>query len=371
MEIEELLKQVAKIKTPYDEAGKVPGAKFNIFDICVKHDEVKNSAIIAEFLTPQGSHGCGSVFLEQFIEVMKSKIGCFPFDFDFEKTEVQTETFIQDFGRIDILIKSKGCAIIIENKIYASDQSEQLKRYEEWAEGVFKDKFVILYLTLDGKKASEQSAGGVDYTPISYSQDILEWLQKCEEEAKDVPSVYEVLKQYKQQIKNLTGQGMNEEMKKEIAEMLLQDNNLELAEAISQSKEIARKKMIQDAVFPIFEEIEIDGWKCNIYDFDFGEFYELDEAGKEWQSTVGGMEFRKNDKDSYVRFEFYTKDFNGFTVSIVNEKEKISDNRWERLDAYYKWDYVTLAKINCGKEKFREYIKSKLQDRINVIEKKS
>lgn len=363
MEIEELLEQVQEIKSRYDDK-KIHGENFNIFDICVKHDEVKNSAILAEFLNPKGGHGRGSVFLEKFIEVMKNKIGCFPFDFDFENTEVQTETSIQDFGRIDILLKSKGCAIIIENKIYASDQSEQLKRYEEWAEGVFKDKFVILYLTLDGKKASEQSAGGVDYTPISYSQDILEWLQKCEEEAKDVPSVYEVLKQYKQQIKNLTGQGMNEEMKKEIAEVLLQGNNLELAEAISQSKEIARKKMIQDVVFPIFEEIEIDGWKCEVSKFD--EFNKLEGEGDD-QCTVGGIEFRKDGLESYVRFDFYGSNFQGLCIVVENYKERC----WEKLSDYYQWDYTTLAKINCNKEKFKDYIKLKLQDRISIIEKKS
>jgi len=142
--------------------------------------------------------------------------------FDFENATVKTEVDIRN-GRIDLLIKdlnNKG--IIIENKIYAQDQWEQLKRYNEYAKLEFgESKYVLLYLTLSGTEASEQSAKNVNYNNISYSYDIINWLNKCVDIASRFPLVRESIVQYINHLKKLTHQDMDTKSREEITSLLI------------------------------------------------------------------------------------------------------------------------------------------------------
>ena len=90
-------------------------------------------------------------------------------------------------GRLDFEIKSKDCIYIIEMKIDAGDQPEQLIRYQKFAKEQHK-KYKIFYLTLDGHNASKKSIGEeenleenekVEYINISFQGEILNWLENC------------------------------------------------------------------------------------------------------------------------------------------------------------------------------------------------
>ena len=175
----ELFKQVEQIVSQAKQAqeeSRKRGEQFNMFRACkVNHYENTHSAIIAELLNPQGSHGQSELFLSLFL---LSYISDFCFSLEKGAT-VATEVVIGE-GRLDILITNpEGQAIIIENKIYAKDQWEQLKRYDKYAfEKYGKGNYEILYLSLyRGEKASEQSCKDVEYIPISYEVEIIEWLE--------------------------------------------------------------------------------------------------------------------------------------------------------------------------------------------------
>ena len=122
---------VAKGKT-VEEERLHRGELFNIFQVCgVNHYEVTHSAIIAEMLSPKGSHGQGVVFLKEFIETIADNNNIVV-DFNVSDVVVETEKVVGT-GRIDIFVSnSSNQVIIIENKIYAQDQQEQLKRYEDY-----------------------------------------------------------------------------------------------------------------------------------------------------------------------------------------------------------------------------------------------
>ncbi|WP_336018745.1 PDDEXK-like family protein [Fusobacterium polymorphum] len=90
-------------------------------------------------------------------------------------------------GRLDFEIKSKDYIYIIEMKIDAGDQPEQLMRYQKFAKEQHK-KYKIFYLTLDGHNASKKSIGEeenleenqkVEYINISFKEEILNWLGNC------------------------------------------------------------------------------------------------------------------------------------------------------------------------------------------------
>ena len=68
---------------------------------------------------------------------------------------------------------------------------------------------MILYLTPDGRYASDDSGRGVDYRCISYKKTIIEWLGQCVGIAVHRPLVRETINQYINYLKQLTGQDMS------------------------------------------------------------------------------------------------------------------------------------------------------------------
>ena len=195
-------------KKLYEEEWK-RGEKFNIFNILnLSQDETKlHTPFIAELLNPKGSHGMKDAFLREFIEI--SDIDT---ELDIKEATVETEYSIgyknndsTEGGRIDIFIyDNKKNAIIIENKIYAGDQQNQLLRYYNYAKKN-KFNFNLIYLTLNGNAASEKSLGNInfDYDCLSYNNDILSWLERCVQISACIPLVREIIRQYIINIKDL------------------------------------------------------------------------------------------------------------------------------------------------------------------------
>lgn len=103
-------------------------------------------------------------------------------------------------GRIDIYLKNKkGEVIVIENKIYATDQEDQLQRYRN-STG---ENSHIFYLTLDGHNP-RNTPDNVGFRIISYKDEILNWLIKCREKSSERHNLYSAISQYMSTIQNLT-----------------------------------------------------------------------------------------------------------------------------------------------------------------------
>lgn len=258
-EIKNIFDRVSSIRSKYDEIEEITGSKFNIFKILkVSKEETRtHSAFLAEMLNPKGSHGMGTIFLKLFLQ----KIGLQEkYDFDngnIDDISVKKEKFIgyinKDYtegGYIDIFIKINDYAIIIENKIYASDQKNQLLRYYNYKNKKFTKGFKILYLTLFGKEASEYSCNNKitskDYISISYKEFIIEWLHQCKKEVTSKPILRETISQYINLTKQLTAQAMIDKEYKEIWNVLAQNKNYELVDNITEAKNRMLKKLEKD-----------------------------------------------------------------------------------------------------------------------------
>jgi len=250
--INNLLNQVAIINKKNSEILDATGGRFNMFRVFgVNHYENTHSAILAELLNPNGTHGLKSKLLECFIETLGDYFTIEKFDFD--KSRVHTEHSTEE-GRIDILIEdNQNKSIIIENKIYANDQPEQLKRYNRYAQ-TYKNGYQILYLTLLGSNASEQSGGGISYLSISYKENIINWLEKCVALASRFPTVRETIIQYINHLKQLTNQDMDIKNKEEITEVLSKIENLRAAKAIFQNYSETYNYLIEKYFNPKMEE---------------------------------------------------------------------------------------------------------------------
>ena len=282
------------------------GEDFNIFRVMhMESDEVyTHSAVIAELLNPKGSHGCGDTFLKLFLELLPS-----PFDVPFDTQNATTEVEVvigeitdKEGGRMDVLIESKGQAIIIENKIYAGDQHNQLLRYYNYAETQYgKSKYKLLYLTLDGKSPSESSTGkrleeNENFYCISYAGEIRQWLLSCLTQAVQKPLVREIIVQYINLINKLTHQDMESNVKAELLELCSNPQNMEALLWISNNFSIVVQKIMEKEFIPQLQEIaDANGFKLFIKN-----------DGKDWLNTKWmSFSFRKDGWSNFeISFEF-------------------------------------------------------------------
>lgn len=226
--------------------------------------------MLAELLNPEGSHGCGEAFLKIFIEKVL-KIEIIDATNLLSKSVTTTEYYISrinnegtEGGRIDILIdipRESGIpSLIIENKIYAGDQSNQLLRYYKFAKTKYhsSENFKILYLTLWGSCASTISTGkdfSFDYTRISYAKNIIKWLEQCASFAYDKPKVRETIIQYKHLLTQITEYSMNEN-NKIVEEIASQDEYLKNAILICSYQNDIIKKAISGPITKALEYIK-------------------------------------------------------------------------------------------------------------------
>jgi len=254
-----LLKQSSQIIEHQSELEELRGESFNIFSILnlETKEDITHSAFIGELLDPNGAHMMGHVFLELFIRTINHT-----FKFDCSSASLAKEHYIgkvnwqkKTGGRIDIFIKDKnGSSISIENKIYAGDQKVQIERYVNHNSS----KNTVYYLTLEGYEPEVISKGELrskkDFYCLSYSDDIIKWLEKCVQQSVSKPFIRESIRQYILLIKKLTGQLSDNEMENKIVKLI--HANYESARAIANNIEKAEFSAANSLFLKIQHQIQ-------------------------------------------------------------------------------------------------------------------
>ncbi len=371
------------------------GEYFNIFSVLrLETKEVRlHSAFLAELLNPEGSHGLGKQFLELFLNMVVRKSKEEPFDFETENAKVYVEYYIgvisedkKSGGRIDILIeddKDKGNAIIIENKINAGDQEYQLLRYNNFAKNK-KSNYKLLYLTKDGGEASEYSTGkeNFEYQCISYRNNILPWLECCEQAAVRHPLIRETIHQYIINIKEILN--------------IMEDSALNnLIDSIVKEKEnILSILFLKDHL----GKIQCKMWEnvfikqiCNAVAKD-NEMV-IHSYGSPESTQYMGVSFKKEGWNYVsVSFEFLSNGFKNFIYGIKfrdpeNEKkdeikeklpEELTNMEGVRTSNWYPWLKIDEDFPNWEEDaikalydgNMKKHIESKLQYLVGIIDDK-
>lgn len=257
METEKLLKEVNWfLKNKKLEVAKNEDT-FNMFRICgVNHYENTHSSILAELLDPNASHQFEHKFLDAFIQTL-IKLDILPPEYQFAYQDVKVHReFSTSYGRLDILItNSSDDALLIENKIYAGDQFDQLKRYHTFGTQKFNNKFKLLYLTLWGNESPQDALDKTEYLQVSYCEAILQWLERCVEIAARSPIVRETLIQYSNHIKNLTYQNTESTMDKALIDQLSSIEHLDAVFTISENISHVKNNLINHVLLNQLEEI--------------------------------------------------------------------------------------------------------------------
>jgi hypothetical protein len=204
---------------------------YNIFTSLLKvHDEVRlHSRFLHSLLNPDGAHYQGPLFLELFLDV----IGLSDFGLDPHQASVFVE-----HDNIDLYITDGERHVIIENKIWAEDQPDQIIRYihsiaqdgidlvTDTLNGIAQidgDSVRVVYLTARNEKyepAGHIVEGGyimanpktlrdgvINYRArfhrITYEDDIMRWLRVAQHEVSNLSNLNLVIDQYREVVQRL------------------------------------------------------------------------------------------------------------------------------------------------------------------------
>lgn len=328
-----LLNNISAISDRYRAMAELSGENFNLFRIVgLTSDEVRvHSAFLANLLNPKGSHGQKDIFLKLFVEMVGID------SFLCENAKVKIEKWIgakstTEGGRVDILITdTNGFQIIIENKIYAGDQENQLIRYRNSVSD--KSKLKLFYLTLEGdmpdeEKSCRDQVNGIelkvdeDYQLLSYRKDIIEWLEHCREKATTKPLLREGVTHYINLLKYLTNQNIHQEMNKEIVELLSQPANIKnlhlLSKGIVETQIVIQKKF-WNLLIEEFRKKGFDISTKTCTDTFIEEYYSKSRDYKYY-----GIEIRLGTKGNVlyrygIRIDEYI--YGGFTLRDIDKKQ--------------------------------------------------
>ena len=164
-----------------------PGT-MNIAEIMNRHHlENQHSNIISFLIDPEEIHNHPE-YGTKFLQLLKKK----GLNITGEKIcNTVREDSTDDLRRIDIFVETENEYIIIENKVYADDQDNQIHDYIEYVKEKYSadEKVFVVYLNPRGYEPSEKSISPEElanlknekrFITLSYSDDILNWLGQLE-----------------------------------------------------------------------------------------------------------------------------------------------------------------------------------------------
>lgn len=249
-----LLERVARLYERHETGHRPP---FNIFSVLrSESDEVNlHSRFLHALLNYRKPGEEARENLKDFLEHVGIK--------DFEECGAAVE---RERDNIDILITDadKKKAVVIENKIWAGDQSEQLQRYHKTLKKRRYSNIRLLYLTPSGREPSKESVGDLPYESISYKDHLPLWLKRCQQRAYDEPELRESVAQYLQLVQKLTGTDLKGEYMNALRDLCLQDNNLVLAHDLHEGMVEAEALLLKK----LWDEIEEALEKLDLPDKD-------------------------------------------------------------------------------------------------------
>ena len=254
----ELAPRLEAARTVERELDRQLARQFNAFDY-LRPDELRLSKMIGDLLDPKGPHGQGHVFLRLLLD----KVG-FARGADLRNSRVDVELLTENQGRLDVAVRWGVAAVevdvgggrhclAIENKPFAGDQKDQIKKYLCWLRKNYGDRFLLIYLSPRGEAPSDYSgvkptdlrdeagnpvktfrimpyhraedgAGDDDFDPFRTGFGLADWLRECREHC-DVERLRWFLREAETYCeRRFGGSAMTTGERKIIKDFLLADN---------------------------------------------------------------------------------------------------------------------------------------------------
>lgn len=200
--IKELLERFIPLQSRVLENNKNETPYYNVFKVLrIEYLEARvHTPFLSDLLNPRGLHSQGRIFLDSFLKLIspeKSNL----LEYELGNIEIKTEHKTSQ-GIIDILIfhrnsiQQKRFLIIIENKIFACDQENQIERYYKYALNdlkIPKEQILLVYLKPNRDSPTEFSINKdlqIDLVEngllklLGYNPDVSTMLLECNENIK-------------------------------------------------------------------------------------------------------------------------------------------------------------------------------------------
>lgn len=318
--MQKLLSEAGSIVLKYEMLARETGYNFNIFEIAgIGTRETVVCRVLAELLSPRGSHGQGGDYLEKFLA------GCLQMTVsraDIDNAMVYCE-YPANGRRIDIVIAVGSRFIPIEVKIYADEGEAQCYDYFHFARGMDSCAKVV-YLTRLPAKTMPAGLAEADVITITFQNNILEWLNDCltlPETITKAP-IREMLLQFISTIKKFTHQPEAKPMQ-EIISLLSSPDNMWNAEIIANSIKACKTAMI----FSLLSEIERGVGKEKLPYMDYAS-----------DNARPVKTFYDKDKATYPAINYHFKKINPTT------------DLWFRIEIGYEFLYAGLCAVVDNKQ---------------------
>lgn len=216
----ELIVKTAKLVREEEQRQSREGLDFNFFSLydMERCEEKTHEKMLYYILSKIGNRKARKLFMQKLLDRL-GLAGAWQ-DADWE---ILREHFMAE-GRLDLFFCAKRVhrCIVVELKIDAQDGDWQLERYHNYIKRCHYEDYRIVYLTLDGKEPSAQSIGSADTEQmiyVSFTEDIVNWLDDCLTICAEYDIESSLMKQYKILLQKLKGeQGMSEAIRKMIGE---------------------------------------------------------------------------------------------------------------------------------------------------------
>ena len=240
-----LMAGLAAIERDCADSDRVQSPRFNLFELIQveRNEKWTHSAFLSDLFNPRGCHGQRSLFLSYLLEWVKEKANMqLPDGLAETPWEVETEKWTSN-GFIDICIESfdSDFIIVMENKVDAAEQPDQIYRYHQWASKRCKHP-VVIYLTLNGKEAS--TSREAPYVRMSYRDDMSGLLASAQGEIESA-AVREVVGQCVSIIRKLGGVHPMSDYDRRVVEYLAESENLPYALDVAERIEAVKEEVLR------------------------------------------------------------------------------------------------------------------------------
>ena len=344
--MEKFLYNLKLIYTKYKVIDSLK-SDFNVFDLIINpYDEVHlHSRMIYSILTERKFQKQFLMSFLNFIDVSLPDDVSFS---GFNNINVEKEKAIPN-GRVDLFISFKikniSYNVLIENKLLAGDQPEQMNRYKSYMNSYPNDNNYVYYLTLDGSAPSEDSTKSLDEIKlISYDSEIMNWIEDCIKIASREPGVREVLIQYSSLLERLTGKDVDFIL--ELKEYLLKEpENFIIANSMIPALNDAKAelqlrfwKKLEESLDVMFENFPNINYKKMNMNKDLGnlhQFYSKSKINALYKSKSGAcyginysLDITKYIGDVVFRVEYNKSDGVFYGLKKFEEK-KLDENSEE------------------------------------------
>lgn len=192
------------------------------------HDETRlHSRFIHSMINPNGTHFQETLYLKEFLLAINPKLLS---QFNLDNISVHREK-----DSIDLLIEDGTTYLILENKLYATDQKKQIERYiESIQQRIIQNEetdgsnIIVTYLSLKGKHPSTYSLGDyqlsedrsqliknkhlIDYYTLSYQDTIPQWVEACLAQTYNIANLSNAFNEYKIILNRLNKMTTNQQM---------------------------------------------------------------------------------------------------------------------------------------------------------------